>query len=48
MHVNGMTCHSRYSPVVTTGLCVTKTIVGDPHSVVAGVETTLVMGTRGR
>ena len=49
MHADGMTCPLRYSPVVTKGLCGTERIVaGDPHSIIAGVETTVVMATRGR
>ena len=42
-----MTFRLRYSPVVTKGLCSTERIVaGDPHSIVAGVETTDVTATR--
>ena len=49
MRADGMTCRLRYSPVVTKGLCGTERIVaGDPHSIVAGVETTVVTATRGR
>ena len=49
MHADGMTCRLRYSPVVTKGPCGTERIVAsDPHSVVAGVETTVVTATRGR
>ena len=48
MRADGMTCHSRYSPVVAKGLCGTERIVGGPHSVVADVETTVVTATRGR
>ena len=49
MHADGMTCRLRYSPVVTKGLCGTEKIVaGDPHSIVAGVETTVVTATRWR
>ena len=47
MCADGTTCRLRYSPVVTTHLCGTERIVGDPHSVVAGVETTVVTATRG-
>ena len=44
-----MTCRLRYSPVVTKGLCGTERIVaGDPHSIVAGEETTVVTASRGR
>ena len=43
MWADGMTCRLRYSPVVTKGLCGTERIVADdPHSIVAGVETTVV------
>ena len=45
--VNSTTCCLRYSPVVTTGLCGTERIVGDQHSVVAGVETMVVTAIRG-
>ena len=48
MRADGMTCRSGYSPVVTTGRSGTERIVGGQHSVVAGVETTVVTATRGR
>ena len=52
MRADGMThvtCRLRYSPVVTKGLWGTERIVaGDPHSIVAGEETTVVTATRGR
>ena len=48
MHADGMTCRLRYSPVVTKGLWDTERILaGDPHSIVAGEETTVVTATRG-
>ena len=48
MRADGMACRLRYSPVVTKGLCGTERIVaGDPHSIVAGVETTVVTSTGG-
>ena len=46
MHAD-TTCRLRYSPVVTTGLCGTEKIVGDQHSVVAGVETMVVTAPDG-
>ena len=47
MPADDMICCLRYIPVVTTGLCGTERIVGDPHSVVTGVETKVVTATRG-
>ena len=48
MRADGMTCRLRYSPVVTTGLFGTERIVGDQHSVIAGVETMVVTATSRR
>ena len=48
MRADGMTCGFRCSPVVTKGLCgIERIVAGDPHSIVAGEETKVVMATRG-
>ena len=47
MHAVGTTCHSRYNPVVTTGLCSMERSVGGPHTDVVDVETTVVTATKG-
>ena len=47
MRADGTTCHSRYNPVVTTGLCATERSMCGPHTDVVDVETMVVMATRG-
>ena len=46
VHADGVTCCSRYIPVVTAGLGGTGRSVGSPHSDVVNVETTVVSATR--
>ena len=47
IRADGTTCRSRHTPVVTAGLDGTERIEVGPHTVIAGVETTVVTATRG-
>ena len=47
MRADGMTCHMRCIPVVTTGLRGTERSEGGPHIDVVNVETTVVTAIRG-
>ena len=47
MRVNGMTCCSRYIPVVTAGLSGMERSMGGPNTDIVSVETTVVTATRG-